>query len=92
MFKKIKRWIDGDSGYFTDGRGFRLAGVRAPEKYQFGGHKATRTAAGMTARYGGAVNVNRVGGSYGRDVVNMFNQDGSINQRMKDKGYTNKGR
>jgi endonuclease YncB( thermonuclease family) len=46
--KHVKSWHDGDSGTFTDGTRFRLAGVRAPEKYQFGGKKATKTASGMS--------------------------------------------
>jgi len=46
--KKIAKWVDGDSGIFSDGKKFRLSEVRAPEKHQFGGSKATRIAAGMT--------------------------------------------
>ncbi|RJQ21871.1 nuclease [Candidatus Woesearchaeota archaeon] len=90
--KRIDHWHDGDSGYFTDGTPFRLANVRAPEKHQFGGSKATRTAAGMTSRSNGYVNVQVVGKSYGRSVVTMSNGDGSINTRLRRKGYWNKGR
>ena len=92
VWKKVKQWKDGDSGIFTDGTGFRLAGVRAPEKYQYGGKKATKTASGMTSRSSGRVNWKPVGTSYGRQVGNMSNKDGSINRRMRSKGYTNKGR
>ena len=92
MRKQVRKWVDGDSGYFTDGSGFRLARVRAPEKYQFGGSRATRRAAGMTARSNGLVNVRPVGKSYGRAVVEMRNSDGSINNRMIRRGCRNKGR
>jgi endonuclease YncB( thermonuclease family) len=33
--KKIKTWDDGDSGRFSDGKRFRLKGVRAPEKHEW---------------------------------------------------------
>jgi endonuclease YncB( thermonuclease family) len=92
MKKRIARWVDGDSGHFTDGSGFRLARVRAPEKHQFGGSTATRRAAGMTARSNGNVNVQVVGRSYGRTVVEMRNADGSINNRMIRRGCWKKGR
>jgi len=46
----------------------------------------------MTSRSNGSVNVRIVGRDrYGRQIVNMSNKDGSINQRMRSKGYVNKG-
>jgi len=91
--KKITKWVDGDSGVFSDGNKFRLSGVRAPEKSQFGGSKATKTAAGMTGRSKGSVDVKIVGiDKYGRTLVDMKNKDGSINDRLIKKGYKNKGR
>lgn len=90
--KRISYWNDGDSGVFTDGTRFRLANVRAPEKHQFGGHKATKVASGMTSRSNGLVTVRTVGRSYARAVDYLYNKDGSINNRMRQKGYTNKGR
>ena len=90
--KKIDSWNDGDSGKFTDGTRFRLARVRCPEKHQSGGSKATKTASGMTSRSSGLVNIKKVGTSYGRDVVEMQNKDGSINDRMLKRGYKRKGR
>lgn len=91
--KRIDHWTDGDSGHFTDGTPFRLAGVRATEKHRFGSSKATRTAASMTGRTKGYVNVKVVARDrYGRAVVEMSNKDGSINKRMRKKGYRNKGR
>ncbi|MDD3126843.1 MAG: thermonuclease family protein [Candidatus Izemoplasmatales bacterium] len=94
MFKKkrIAHWTDGDSGVYTDGTRFRLAGVRAPEKHQFGGQKATKVASGMTARSNGFVTVKSVGRSYNRTVDYQANKDGSINKRLMQRGYTNKGR
>ena len=93
MRKKIKKWFDGDSGEFSDGTKFRLNNVRTPEKYQFGGERATRTVAGMTGRTSSRINWTPVArDKYGRQLGNMSNKDGSINQRMRKKGYTNKGR
>ncbi|MBT3582856.1 nuclease [Candidatus Woesearchaeota archaeon] len=92
MRKKIAYWTDADSGVYTNGERFRLAKVRAPEHNQRGASKATRTVAGMTGRSKGFVSTRKVGMSYGRSVVEMRNKDGSINNRMRKKGYTNKGR
>jgi micrococcal nuclease len=90
--KRVARWCDGDSGSFKEGTKFRLANVRAPEKHQFGGSRATKVVSGMTSRSNGSVNVRIVGRDrYGRQIVNMSNKDGSINQRMRSKGYVNKG-
>ena len=91
--KKITKWIDGDSGVFTDGTNFRLTNVRAPEKNKSGGTKATKVAAGMSGRSKGFVTVKQVGKDrYGRALVEMSNKDGSINKRLREKGYKNKGR
>lgn len=90
--KRIDHWTDGDSGVFTDGTRFRLAGVRAPEKRQKGAGRATRSAAGMSGQTKGYVQVKRVGKSYGRDVVEMSNKHGSINKRLRNRGYRNSGR
>ena len=91
--KTIKKWKDGDSGSFSDGTEFRLARVRAPEKRQAGGSKATKVASGMTGRSKGRVNVEQVGKDrYGRVIVEMSNKDGSINDRLIKKGYKDKGR
>ena len=91
--KRISQWDDGDSGKFTDGKRFRLKDVRAHEKHQFGGPRATKTAAGMIGRTRGFVNVKKVAiDKYGRDLVEMWNKDGSINKRMIKRGYGNKGR
>ena len=91
--KRIKKWIDGDSGVFLDNTRFRLADVRAPEKNKRGGTTATRVAAGITGRSGGVINVKQIAtDKYGRAIVEMSNGDGSVNERLRKKGYTNKGR
>lgn len=91
--KKVGNLSDADSGWFTDGTPFRLSNVRAHEKHQFGGSKAKRVLAGMLSRSKGFVNVKTVSrGRYGRNIVEMRNKDGSINARMRRKGYRRKGR
>ncbi len=91
--KKVVELDDGDSGIFADGTRFRLAKVRAHENHQFGGSTAQKVFAGMLARSGGMVSVRKVAkDTYGRDLVEMRNKDGSINARMRQKGYKNKGR
>lgn len=93
MRKKVKKWYDGDSGVFSDGTKFRLNNVGAPEKHQFGGKKAAKTVSGMTSRSNGIINWIKTGiGHYGRELGKMSNKDGSINSRMRKKGYKNKGR
>jgi micrococcal nuclease len=91
--RKVKKWVDGDSGTFTNGEKFRLARVRAPEKNRRGGTTALRSASGMTSRQNNIVNVEKVArDKYGRSLVEMSNKHGSINNRLRKKGYTNKGR
>lgn len=46
----------------------------------------------MTGKYNGLVDVRVVGQSYGREVVEMRNRDGSVNNRMIGRGCRNKGR
>ena len=91
--KKVKQLKDGDSGFFADGTGFRLANVRAPEKYQYGGSTAKRRLAGMLGRSNNMVTAKTVAiDRYGRKVVVLKNKDGSINDRMRKNGCKNKGR
>jgi endonuclease YncB( thermonuclease family) len=78
---------------FANGEKFRLANVRSPEKRQKGGSTATRVLAGMLGRSKNKAKVTSVArDKYGRTVVNMSNKDGSINKRMRGKGYTNQGK
>lgn len=91
--KRIEQWDDGDSGLFTDGTRFRLNRVRAPESYQYGGETATRRAAGMTGKSNGIVDVQPIArDKYGRLIVEMRNQHGSINNRLLRRGCRGKGR
>jgi endonuclease YncB( thermonuclease family) len=93
MKRKVVKWGDGDSGWFSDGTQFRLARVRAPEKHQFGGETATRRAAGMTGQTKGFVNSQTLAkDSYGRSLVELSNRHGSINNRLLQRGCKNKGR
>lgn len=87
------KFTDGDSGTYSDGTKFRLSNVRAPESDRHGGSKAKRVACGMAGRSKGRVSIEEVGrDKYGRILVNMKNKDGSINERLRKRGYTNKGR
>ena len=91
--KKVKSWADGDSGVFSDGSRFRLRNVRAPEYPSKKGKQAKKSATGMTGRSRGWVGIKSYAkDKYGRTVVDMWNKDGSINKRLRKKGYTNKGR
>jgi len=90
--RKVK-FKDGDSGTYSDGTEFRLANVRAPELNQAGGQRAKRSASGMVSRSNGFVRIEEVcRDKYGRVLVNIKNKDGSVNERLRNKGYTNKGR
>ncbi len=91
--RKITNLCDGDSGEFANGERFRLVNVRSPEKRQKGYQTAKKSLAGMIGRSNNKVDVTSVGkDKYGRNLVNLSNLDGSINQRMREKGFTNKGR
>lgn len=91
--KRVKSWMDGDSGVFTDGTRFRLRNVRAPEYRSKDGNKAKKSAAGMTGRSRGWVGIKTYAkDKYGRTLVDMWNKDGPINKRLRKRGYTNKGR
>lgn len=90
--QKVK-FIDGDSVTLSDGTRFRLANVRAPEMNQRDGTKTRNVSSGMRSRSEGMVSIEEIGrDKYGRVLVNMSNKDGSINERMRAKGYRNKGR
>ncbi len=91
--RKIKKLFDGDSGKFANGENFRLTNVRAPETGRRGASSAKRTLAGMLGKSNNSANVTRVGkDKYGRTLVRMSNDNGSINERMRKKGFSNKGR
>ena len=85
---QIQIFFDGDSGQFSNGERFRLADVRSPDKNEVDYMKAKRILSGMAGRSKGWVSVEEVGiDPYGRVIVKLENQDGSINERMKQRGY-----
>ena len=85
---QIQFFIDGDSGQFSNGERFRMADVRSPEEDDPDYLKAKRILSGMAGRSHRWVTVEQVGiDQYGRLLVNLFNKDGSINDRMKQRGY-----
>ena len=85
---QIQFFIDGDSGQFSNGERFRLADVRSPSKNEVDYMKAKRSVSAMAGRSGRWVTVEEVGiDPYGRLLVKLENQDGSLNERMKQRGY-----
>ncbi|MCG7850467.1 MAG: thermonuclease family protein [ANME-2 cluster archaeon] len=85
---QIQFFFDGDSGQFSNGERFRLADVRSPDKEDPGYMKAKRSLSAMAGRSHRMVTVKEVGiDPYGRVIVYLENQDGSINERMKQRGY-----
>lgn len=93
IFETIVRFCDADSGelidYYGNKKMFRLINTRAPERGQVGYEKSKRIVNGMVARYKGVVTVEVNDGmdAYHRLLVLMSNPDGSINERMIQRGY-----
>lgn len=86
---QIQFFFDGDSGQFSNGERFRLADVRSPDKDEVDYMKAKRILSGMAGRSHRMVTVEEVGiDQFGRLLVNLENQDGSINDRMRQRGYS----
>lgn len=87
---KVTKIIDGDTFKIQGGKAIRLANVRAPELGTKGGAKARNE---LSERIGGkTVSYNTVSKSYGRDVANVKVAGKSVNQVMRNKGYTKKGK
>jgi len=87
---KVARVIDGDTFKVRGGKAIRLANVRAPELGTKGGAKARNE---LSERITGkTVSYDAVGKSYGRDVANVKVAGKSVNQAMRNKGYTKKGK
>ena len=85
---QIQFFFDGDSGQFENGERFRLADVRSPDKDEVNYMKAKRSVSAMAGRNHRWVTVEEVGiDPYGRLLVKLENQDGSLNERMKQRGY-----
>jgi len=82
--RKVKQVIDGDTFIVSRKIGntnrVRLAGVNAPEKYQFGGMKATNRLRSLIG--GKTVTIIPIGKSYGRVVANVRSKRRSINKRI----------
>jgi endonuclease YncB( thermonuclease family) len=67
---------------------FRMADVRSPSKDEPDYLKAKRSLSAMAGRSHGWVTVEQVGiDQYGLLLINLFNKDGSINDRMRQRGY-----
>jgi endonuclease YncB( thermonuclease family) len=85
---QIQFFFDGDSGQFSNGERFRLADVRSPDKDDPDYLKAKRVVTGMAGRNRRRVTVEEVGiDPYSRLLVKIYNEDGSINDRMRQRGY-----
>ena len=86
---QIQFFFDGDSGQFENGERFRLADVRSPDKDEVNYMKAKRSVSAMAGRNHRWVTVEEVGiDPYGRLLVKLYNEDGSINDRMRQRGYS----
>ncbi|NPE28965.1 nuclease [Methanococcoides sp. SA1] len=83
---------DGDSFTLKNGIEIRLANVRAQEIGKPGAVNATRVLAGILGRDSNKIRYKGVDISYGRLVAEVRNINGSVNEKMREKGYTNKGR
>ena len=85
MKRTVIKVIDGDTFVVNRKIGntnfVRLAGVNAPEKYQFGGQQATNKLKGLIG--GKPVTIVPVGSSYGRVVANVRLHGKSINKRLR---------
>ena len=85
MRRTVKKIIDGDTFVVNRKIGntnrIRLARVNAPEKYQYGGKRATNKLRGLIG--GKTVTIIPVGRSYGRIVANVRHRRRSINRRLK---------
>jgi len=87
---KVTKVIDGDTFKVQGGKAIRLSNVKAPELGTKGGAKAK---ADLQKSIGGkTVSYDTVGKSYGRDVAKVKVGGKSVNQVMRNKGYTNKGK
>ncbi len=93
IFETTVKFCDADSGmmidYYGNEKMFRLCDVRAPEKGQLGYQKAKNVVNGMVGRYKNIVTVEINNGmdSFHRILVLMSNPEGSINDRLIQRGY-----
>ncbi|MBL7198010.1 MAG: thermonuclease family protein [Candidatus Omnitrophica bacterium] len=87
---KVTRVIDGDTFRIRGGKSIRLANVNAPELGTRGGARARNDL--RTVIGGKTVSYKTVAKSYGRAVANVKISGRSVNQVMRNKGYTSRGR
>ena len=87
---KVTKVIDGDTFRVKGGKNIRLSNVRAPELGTKGGAKAKQELNSLISKK--TVNYNTVGKSYGREVANVRVGGKLVNQAMRNKGYTQKGK
>ncbi len=87
---KVAKIIDGDTFKIQGGKSVRLANVRAPEIGTKGGAKARNDLSSLIE--GKTVSYDEKGTSYNRTVANVKVAGKSVNQVMRNKGYTNKGK
>ena len=87
---KVTKVIDGDTFRIRGGRSIRLANVSAPELGTKGGVKARNELRNVIG--GKTISYKTVAKSYGRAVANVKISGKSVNQVMRNKGYTKKGR
>lgn len=87
---KVTKVIDGDTFRVRGGKNIRLSNVRAPELGSRGGSKAKQELSGLISKK--TVSYKTVGKSYGRVVANVRVSGKLVNQAMRNKGYTKKGR
>lgn len=85
MRRTVKRILDGDTFLVNRKIGntnkVRLAGYNAPEKYQFGGQKATNKLRGLIG--GKTVTIIPQGRSYDRIVANVRVNRRNVSKRMR---------
>ena len=87
---KVTKVFDGDTFKIRGGKAIRLANVKAPEMGTKGGAKARNELQDMIENK--TISYDTVGKSYGRDVAKVKIAGKSVNQAMRNKGYTNKGK
>jgi len=87
---KVTKIIDGDTFKIKGGKSIRLSNVRAPELGTKGAGKAKQELSGLISEK--TVSYNTVGKSYGREVANVRVGGKLVNQAMRNKGYTKKGK
>ena len=84
MRRTVKKVIDGDTFVVNRKIGntnrIRLARVNAPEKYQYGGKRATNKLRGLIG--GKTVTIIPVGRSYGRIIAKVRHRRKSANKRL----------